>query len=315
MALVMLFPGQGAQTVGMGKDVADVYPAARQVFAEVDEALGEHLSALIWEGDQELLNLTVNAQPALMATSIAVFRALAEEGFDLDSVSFFAGHSLGEYTALCAAGCFTLAETACLLRERGRAMQTAVPVGEGAMAALLGLPINAVEDIARQASAEGVCEVANDNDPKQVVVSGEVAPVELAIRIASANGARRAVKLPTSAPFHCSLMETAAARMESVLSEVKIRPPNRTVIANVTACPTAAETVRQLLVQQVTGRVRWRESILWMADNGVSQALEVGAGTALSGMVRRTSPKISCSQCGKPKQIQDFVRLLETRDV
>ena len=308
----LVFPGQGAQAVGMGKAVADAYPAARSVYQEVDEALGEKLSATIWEGSQDTLSLTVNAQPALMATSIAVLKALESEGFALGSIRFMAGHSLGEYTALCAAGSISIAETAQLLRTRGKAMQEAVPVGEGAMAALLGLNISEVESVASEASAGGVCDVANDNDPKQVVVSGHCLPVERAIEIAASRGARRAVKLPTSAPFHCRLMSPAAARMQSVLAEMTISQPRTKVIANVTARPAgSAEDMAMLLVKQVTGRVRWRETVLWMAEQGVTSALEVGVGNALTGMMRRTASAISCVPCGTPAQLQAAVSAME----
>ncbi len=308
MAQALVFPGQGAQSIGMGKAVADAYPAARAVYQEVDETLGEKLSAVIWEGSQDTLNLTVNAQPALMATSIAVLKSLEAEGFPIGEVRYMAGHSLGEYTALCAAGSISLAETAHLLRARGEAMQEAVPVGEGAMAALLGLNIGQVEDIAAEASGEGVCEVANDNDPKQVVVSGHILPVERAIEIAAGKGARRTVKLPTSAPFHCSLMEPAAGKVREAVKGVKIVKPRADVIANVTARPAdAAAEHAELLVRQVTGRVRWRETVLWMAEQGVTSVLEVGAGNALTGMVRRTAPAVSCAPCGTPAQIQAAV--------
>ena len=298
----------------MGKDVADAYPAARAVYQEVDETLGEKLSAIIWEGSQDTLNLTVNAQPALMATSMAVLNALEAEGFPLGSMIFMAGHSLGEYTALCAAGSISLAETALLLRARGEAMQDAVPVGAGAMAALLGLNISQVEDVASEASSDGVCEVANDNDPKQVVVSGHLAPVERAIEIAAGMGARRAVKLPTSAPFHCSLMKPAARKMQEALKEVTFAPTRADVIANVTARPAAAkEDQADLLVRQVTGRVRWRETVVWMAEQGVTSALEIGVGNALTGMMRRTAPAISCAPCGTPVQLQAAVSKMECR--
>ena len=307
MKRTLVFPGQGAQTVGMGKAVADAYPAARAVFQEVDDSLGRKLSDVIWGDCQDSLNLTVNAQPALMATSMAVLRALESEGFDTGSVTMMAGHSLGEYTALCAANSIALADTARLLRIRGEAMQEAVPVGQGAMAALLGLNIEAAESVAAEAAVGGVCEVANDNDPKQVVVSGHAAQVERAVEIAVSRGARRAVRLKTSAPFHCSLMQPAAERMRSALAEAEIQAPCLPVIANVSANPAdTADRVADLLVEQITGRVRWRESVLLMRAEGIVSALEIGAGNALSGMIRRTSPSISAAACGTPEQIQSI---------
>jgi [acyl-carrier-protein] S-malonyltransferase len=281
-----VFPGQGAQTVGMGRDLAEAYPAARAVFEEVDEALGERLSAVIWDGPAEMLTLTANAQPALMATSIAVWRALEVEG--LAAGDYVAGHSLGEYSALCAAGSLGLADAARLLRLRGEAMQSAVPVGEGAMAALLGLDLAAAEAVAAEAAQGRVCEAANDNDPAQVVVSGHRDAVERAVEIAKARGARRAVLLPVSAPFHCALMQPAAEAMAAVLADVALAPPAMPLVANVTARPVEGpDEIKRLLVRQVTGRVRWRESIEWMAGAGVGRFVEVGAGKALSGMIRR----------------------------
>ena len=288
-----VFPGQGAQVIGMGRDLAEAYPAAAEVFAAVDEALGEKLSALIWEGDIAALTLTENAQPALMATSLAALAAMEAEGQGIATAAFVAGHSLGEYSALCAAGALGLADTARLLRLRGRAMQAAVPVGEGAMAAILGLDVGAVEALAAEAAAGEVCEAANDNDPAQVVVSGNRAAVERAVEIAKARGAKRALLLPVSAPFHCALMQPAAEAMAEALAGVTIATPAVPLVANVAAQGVSdPEEIRRLLVAQVTGRVRWRESVAWMAAQGVTETVEVGAGKALSGMVRRIAPGV-----------------------
>lgn len=295
MTRAFIFPGQGAQTVGMGKDLAEAYPAAAAVFEEVDDALGEKLSALIWEGPAEALTLTANAQPALMATSIAALRALEAEGAGVADAAFVAGHSLGEYSALCAAGAFSVADAARLLRRRGEAMQAAVPVGEGAMAAILGLDLAAVREVAAEAAQGQVCEAANDNDPGQVVVSGARAAVERAVELAKARGARRAVLLPVSAPFHCALMAPAAEAMAEALAEVTIEAPAVPVVANVRAeAVSDPEEIRRLLVEQVTGSVRWRESVIWMAAQGVTETVELGAGKALSGLVRRIDRNLSC---------------------
>ncbi|UWR24951.1 ACP S-malonyltransferase [Sulfitobacter sp. S223] len=288
MSTAFVFPGQGAQTIGMGHDLAQAYPAAKAVFDEVDEALGEKLSALIWEGDIETLTLTENAQPALMATSMAAMRALEAEGIEITRASFVAGHSLGEYSALCAAGVFTLADTARLLRIRGRAMQSAVPVGQGAMAAILGLAAEDVEKVAAEAAGDEVCQLANENDPTQNVISGSKAAVERAIDLAKAAGAKRALPLPVSAPFHCALMQPAADEMARALSEVTINAPAVPLVANVLASSVnTADPIAQLLVDQVTGRVRWRSSVEWMVEQGVTEFWEIGAGKALSGMIRR----------------------------
>ncbi len=295
MARAFVFPGQGAQTIGMGKDFAEAYPAARQVFDAVDEALGEKLSALIFEGDIADLTLTQNAQPALMATSLAAMAALKAEGVAVTAADFVAGHSLGEYSALCAAGSITLADTARLLRIRGEAMQKAVPVGVGAMAALLGLDFATATEIAKEAAGDEVCQAANDNDPGQVVVSGHKAAVERAVELATARGAKRAVLLPVSAPFHCALMQPAADRMQEALADVSIQTPAVPLVANVRAeAVTDPEVIRKLLVEQVTGSVRWRESVEWMGANGVDSIYEIGAGKALSGMVRRINRDIAC---------------------
>ena len=308
MSIAFVFPGQGAQTIGMGRDLADAYPSARAVFDEVDEALGEKLSALIWEGDQDTLTLTQNAQPALMATSMAVMRALESEGVTVEKASFVAGHSLGEYSALCAAGSLSVADTARLLRTRGKAMQDAVPVGVGAMAALLGLDFEAASAVAAEAAQGEVCEAANDNDPGQVVVSGHKGAVERAVELAKERGAKRAVMLPVSAPFHCSLMEPAAGVMAEALSHVDIETPKVSVVPNVCAhgC-TSATLLRNHLVDQITGSVRWRESILWMAAEGVTEIWEIGAGKALSGMVRRIDRSIATRAVGTPDDVKAAV--------
>jgi len=305
MTKAFVFPGQGAQSIGMGKALADAYPAAKAVFDEVDEALGEKLSALIWEGDQETLTLTQNAQPALMATSLAAMRALESEGVTIEAASYVAGHSLGEYSALAAAGALSVSDAARLLRTRGEAMQKAVPVGVGAMAALLGLDFEAATAVAQEAAMGEVCQAANDNDPGQVVVSGHVDAVNRAVALAKDKGAKRAVLLPVSAPFHCALMEPAAEVMAQALEQVDINRPAVPVVANVVAEGiTDPATIRSLLVQQVTGSVRWRESVLWMAENGVTEIWEIGAGKALSGMVRRIERSIACAAIGTPDDIK-----------
>ncbi|MFO1175446.1 MAG: ACP S-malonyltransferase [Paracoccaceae bacterium] len=304
MAKAFVFPGQGAQVVGMGKALADAYPAARAVFDEVDAALGEKLSALIWEGDQDTLTLTRNAQPALMATSMAAMRALEAEGVKITDAAFVAGHSLGEYSALCAAGALSLADTARLLRLRGQAMQAAVPVGVGAMAALLGLDFAAADAVAKEAAQGEVCQAANDNDPAQVVVSGHKAAVERAVEIAKAKGAKRAILLPVSAPFHCALMQPAADAMAEALAGVEVKAPAVPVVANVLASANGdAGRIRDLLVRQVTGSVRWRESVEWMAGQGVGQFWEIGAGKALSGMIRRIAKDAECRAFGTPEDV------------
>jgi [acyl-carrier-protein] S-malonyltransferase len=283
----------------MGKDLADAYPAAKAIFQEVDEALGESLSSLIWEGDIETLTLTQNAQPALMATSMAAFRALEAEGVTISAANYVAGHSLGEYSALAMAGALSVTDTARLLRLRGQAMQAAVPVGVGAMAALLGLDFDAVTEVAAEAAQGEVCQAANDNDPGQVVVSGHKAAVERAVDIAKARGAKRAVLLPVSAPFHCALMAPAADKMAEALANTTISAPAVPVVANVRAeAISDPDTIRQLLVEQVTRSVRWRESVQWMAANGVTDVWEIGAGKALSGMIRRIEKTINCTAVG-----------------
>ncbi|MCU0908954.1 MAG: ACP S-malonyltransferase [Rhodobacteraceae bacterium] len=300
----LVFPGQGAQTIGMGRALADAYPAARAVFDEVDDALGESLSRLIWEGDADTLTLTQNAQPALMATSLAALRALESEGDPWAGTAFVAGHSLGEYSALAAAGALSIADCARLLRLRGQAMQAAVPVGQGAMAALLGLGFDAASDVAAQAAQGQVCQAANDNDPAQVVVSGHREAVERAVEIAKAKGAKRAILLPVSAPFHCTLMQPAADAMATALAGVTFRAPRVPVVTNVTAAPEATPAVlRTLLVTQVTHSVRWREGVAAMAALGVTEAWEIGAGKALSGMIRRIAPDMATRAIGTPEDV------------
>lgn len=313
MSRAFVFPGQGSQAVGMGKELADAFAPAREVFEEVDEALGQSLSKLMFEGPDDELTLTENAQPALMAVSMATIRTMeAEGGMDLaKTVSLVAGHSLGEYSALAAAGTFTLADTARLLKIRGQAMQQAVPVGEGAMAALLGLDMDAATEVANEAAQGEVCTAANDNAPGQVVVSGAKAAVERAIEIAKGKGAKRAVLLPVSAPFHCALMQPAADAMEKALSEVTILDPKVKLVANVTAEPvTAAADIQKLLVEQVTGAVRWRESVLTMKREGVSELVEVGAGKVLSGLVRRIDRDMTGQSINTPAQIEEFLKSL-----
>ncbi len=304
MSRAFVFPGQGAQTIGMGQELARSYPAAQAVFDEVDDALGEKLSALIWEGEAEALMLTENTQPALMATSLAAMRALEAEGVAVTDAAFVAGHSLGEYSALAAAGAFSIADTARLLRIRGRAMQEAVPVGQGAMAALLGLDFATAAEVAAEAAQGEVCQAANDNDPGQVVISGHKAAVERAIDIARARGARRAVLLPVSAPFHCALMQPAAEVMQAALADVSMQAPKVPLVANVVARAVSdPDEIRALLVEQVTGVVRWRESVAWMAGQGVSEIWEIGAGKALSGMVRRIDKSLATRQVGSPEDV------------
>ena len=304
MSRAFVFPGQGAQTIGMGRALAQAWPAAQAVFDEVDEALGEKLSSLIWEGAAEELTLTANAQPALMATSLAAMRALEAEGFSVTDAAYVAGHSLGEYSALAAAGALSVADTARLLRIRGRAMQEAVPVGQGAMAALLGLDFATAAEVAAEAAQGEVCQAANDNDPAQVVVSGHRAAVERALDLAKARGAKRALLLPVSAPFHCALMQPAAEAMAEALAGVTIQPPSVPLVANIRAeAVTDPDTIRALLVEQVTGSVRWRESVLWMAAQGVDTFWEIGAGKALSGMIKRISREAATKAVGTPDDI------------
>lgn len=313
MSRAFVFPGQGAQTIGMGKALAEAYPAAKAVFDEVNDALGEKLTNLIWEGSQDELTLTQNAQPALMATSLATMRALESEGVTIEVASHVAGHSLGEYSALAAAGAISIADTARLLRTRGEAMQKAVPVGEGAMAAILGLDLEAVREVANEASKGEICTAANDNDPGQVVVSGHADAVARAVDIAKARGAKRAMLLPVSAPFHCVLMEPAASAMAEALSHVEINRPIVPLVANVVAeAIVDPATIRSLLVDQITGSVRWRESVLFMAQEGVSETWEIGAGKALSGMVRRIDRNIATRAVGTPEDVAAAAEALQT---
>ena len=294
-----VFPGQGAQAVGMGRDLAEAYPAARAVFEEVDDALGEALSTLIFEGNIETLTLTRNAQPALMATSLAAMRALDSEGVDVRDADFVAGHSLGEYAALAAAGAIGIADCARLLRIRGDAMQAAVPEGVGAMAAILGLDAATVAQIAEDAAQGEVCQLANENDPAQNVISGHRAAVERAAALAKAAGAKRALMLPVSAPFHCALMQPAAEVMRDALEGVAMQAPVVPLVANVTARPvTDPDTIRAQLVDQVAGRVRWASSVEWMAAQGVTSFVEIGAGKALSGMIKRIVKEAETANVG-----------------
>ena len=312
MAVAFVFPGQGSQAVGMGKALAEAFPAARAVFDEVDAALAQKLSTLMFEGPEAELTLTANAQPALMAVSLAVTRVLeAEAGLDLArDAKFVAGHSLGEFSALTAAGAFTLADAARLLRLRGDAMQKAVAPGVGAMAALLGLDLATGQAVCAQAAAETglVCQIANDNGGGQVVASGAKAAVERAGEIAKARGAKRAIMLPVSAPFHCALMQPAADAMALALSEVTIRAPRVPVVANVLAHAIVdPEEIRIRLVEQVTGAVRWAESVAWMAENGVDSFYELGAGKVLSGLVKRIAPTATGTPIGAPADIEAFI--------
>jgi [acyl-carrier-protein] S-malonyltransferase len=313
MTRAFTFPGQGSQAVGMGKELAEAFPAAREVFEEVNEALGQNLSKLMWEGPGEELTLTENAQPALMAVSLAAMRVLEKEGgFALaDKAAYVAGHSLGEYSALAAAGTFTLADTARLLKTRGQAMQKAVPVGEGAMAAVLGLEFEDAKAVAEAASDVGVCQTANDNAPGQIVLSGAKAAVERAAELAKEKGAKRAMLLDVSAPFHCALMQPAADKMAEALGTVEMRAPAVPLIANVTAGPVDdPETIRKLLVEQVTGMVRWRESVAWLAENGVTSVVEVGSGKVLSGLAKRISKELTAANVGAPGDVEAFLASL-----
>lgn len=305
MTRAFLFPGQGAQAIGMGRDLAEAYPQARAVFQEVDDALGEALSTLIWEGDIETLTLTRNAQPALMATSMAVMAALRAEGVGIEHAAFVAGHSLGEYSALAAAGGVSLGDAARLLRARGESMQAAVPAGQGAMAAILGLDLEAVIAVADEAAGGDVCAAANDNDPAQVVISGHKAAVERATEIAKARGAKRAVMLPVSAPFHCALMAPATDVMAEALSHVDLSHPAVPLVGNVAAHgETSAMVIRNTLLEQITGRVRWRESVQWMIAQGVTETWEIGAGKALSGMVKRIERSVATRAVGTADDVK-----------
>jgi [acyl-carrier-protein] S-malonyltransferase len=305
MTAAFTFPGQGSQVVGMGKALADAFPAARAVFEEVDSALGEKLTAVIWDGPAETLQLTENAQPALMAVSLATLRVLeAEAGFSVADAAFVAGHSLGEYSALAAAGSLTISDTARLLRTRGLAMQKAVPVGVGAMAALLGLDYETAVAVAEEAAQGQVCQAANDNGGGQVVVSGDKAAVERALEIAKTKGAKRAMLLPVSAPFHCRLMQPAADAMAKALEGVTIQRPVSPLVSNVLAAPISEpDEIRRRLIEQVTGTVRWRESVAYMASQGVTRFFEIGAGKVLSGLVKRIADGAVGISVGGPNDI------------
>ena len=313
MSRAIIFPGQGSQSVGMGRGLASQYPEAREVFEAVDDALGEKLSAVIWNGPDEELTLTENAQPALMAVSLATFRVLENQGFNLSNhADYVAGHSLGEYSALAASGALTLADTAKLLRIRGKAMQQAVPVGVGAMAALLGPDFNTVVEIAAKASTDGeICSAANDNAPGQVVISGSAAAVARAIDLAKEAGAKRAVELPVSAPFHCSLMSPAADAMRDALADVEISAPQIPIVTNVTAASCSdPEEIRSRLVEQVTGSVRWRESVEWLCQNKVTELVEVGSGKVLTGLARRINRELVASAINEAEDVDAFIASL-----
>ncbi|MDR6815092.1 [acyl-carrier-protein] S-malonyltransferase [Neorhizobium sp. 2083] len=304
--IAFTFPGQGSQAVGMGKDLAEAFPEARAVFDEVDEALGQKLSDIMWNGPEETLTLTANAQPALMAVSVAAIRVMEARGLKLaDKVSFVAGHSLGEYSALCAAGTFSLADTARLLRIRGDAMQSAVPVGQGAMAAIIGLEHGDVDAICAAARDAGVCQIANDNGGGQLVISGSKAAVEKAAGLATEKGAKRAIMLPVSAPFHSDLMAPAADAMRHALDKVEKNNPVVPVVANVRAVPVYdADEIATLLVTQVTGQVRWRETVEWFGANGVTTLYEIGSGKVLTGLARRIDKNISGIAVNTPADIE-----------
>jgi [acyl-carrier-protein] S-malonyltransferase len=311
MSIAFIFPGQGSQAVGMGAELAKAYPSARAVFEEVDAALSQDLSRLMWEGPESELTLTENAQAALMAVSLAAMRVLNEKGLNLPGkVAFVAGHSLGEYSALAASGALSLADTARLLKTRGRAMQQAVPVGEGAMAALLGADLAQAQDLAGAAAENDVCQAANDNAPGQVVISGSKRAIERAVSLAPKYGARRAVLLPVSAPFHCALMQPAAEVMRAALAAVTINAPAVPLVANVLAAPISdPEIIRARLVEQVTGMVRWRETMLYLKDHGVRTVYEVGAGRVLAGIARRFDG-IEAKSVGLPEEIEAAAAVL-----
>ena len=313
MAQAIVFPGQGSQSVGMGKELADAFTVAKEVFLEVDDALSESLSKKMFEGPAEDLLLTENAQPALMAVSMAVVRVLQQEGGISLSKTFkyAAGHSLGEYSALCAAGAFDITTAAKLLRTRGKAMQQAVPVGQGGMAALIGVDLKQAQEIAAEAAQGDVCVAANDNAPGQIVLSGTTAAIDRAVEIAAAKGIKRAVKLAVSAPFHSPLMKPAADIMKQALAEAEIKEPRFPVIANVTARPvTDPAEIRKLLVEQVTGSVRWRESMLFAHENGIDTLVEAGTGKVLTGMAKRIHPELKGIALNTPQDIEDFLKTL-----
>lgn len=311
MSKAFVFPGQGSQFVGMGKEVADNFPEAAHIFEEVDDALGENLSKLIFEGPIEELTLTQNTQPALMATSVAILRAIEKQGGkDISELcSYVAGHSLGEYSALCAANAISVADTARLLRIRGNAMAEAVPAGKGGMAALIGVDFEKADEIAKSVAGSGLCQAANDNGGGQVVVSGEMAAIDKVVEVASEFGVKRAVKLPVSAPFHSELMAPAAKIMQEALAEVGVKSPSVPLIANVTAdVVTDPDEIRKLLVQQVTGMVRWRESVITLKEQGVEQIVEVGAGKVLAGLTRRIDKELSSTSIQTPEDIEGFLK-------
>jgi [acyl-carrier-protein] S-malonyltransferase len=311
MTLAFVFPGQGSQAVGMGRDLAEAFPAARHVFEEVDDALDQKLSKIMFEGPEETLVLTENAQPALMAVSMAVMRILAEDGnvTVADKAAFVAGHSLGEYSALAAAGAISLGDTARLLKLRGQSMQKAVPVGVGAMAAIIGPEFDVVRDIAVQAADGQVCDVGNDNAPGQVVISGDKAAVERAVKIAADQGVRRSIMLPVSAPFHCALMKPAADVMEAALTDTNLSAPVVPVVANVTAeAVSDPDVIRDLLVRQVTEMVRWRECVLYMKEQGVDTLIELGAGKVLGGLTRRIDREMTGRSAQGPDDIEDLLK-------
>ncbi len=310
MSRAFVFPGQASQAVGMGREVAEAFAVAKEIFEEVDEALKQNLSRLMFKGPDDELALTENAQPAIMAVSLAVIRVLSEDGgIDLSqTAAFVAGHSLGEYSALAAVGCLSVTDTAALLKTRGRAMQEAVPLGEGAMAALMGLDLETARAIAEEAAGADVCTTANDNAPGQVVVSGTAAAIDRAVEIAKAKGAKRAIMLPVSAPFHCALMAPAADVMADALAEVSMAPLPVPLVANITAQPvTDPAEIRPLLVEQVTGMVRWRECVLTMKELGVDTMVEIGAGKVLSGLGRRIDADLGTMSVGTPETIEEFL--------
>ena len=312
MVCAFTFPGQGSQTVGMGKALLDQFSEARSVFEEVDDALGEKLSSVMFEGPEDVLTLTANAQPALMAVSMAVIRVLEKNGLDLkNKVSFVAGHSLGEYSALCAAGTFSLADTARLLRTRGNAMQEAVAVGEGAMAAIIGLEENIVAEICSSVLGEGVCEIANDNGGGQLVISGATKAVNTAVKLATEKGAKRAILLSVSAPFHSSLMQPAAEAMHDALLDVNKLAPSVPVVTNISVKPeTDPDKIIELLVRQVTGRVRWRETVEWFAAHNVDTLFEIGSGKVLTGLARRIDRNLTGLTVGTADEMENALKAL-----
>jgi [acyl-carrier-protein] S-malonyltransferase len=312
MKTAYIFPGQGSQAIGMGKALADAFPVAKQTLQEVDDALGQHLTRLMFEGPESDLTLTQNTQPAIMACSIAALRVMETQmGVDMRrDATFVAGHSLGEYAALTAAGSLALSDTAKLLRIRGQAMQAAVPPGQGAMAAIIGLAFDEVKAVCAEASANGdVCEVANYNSDQQIVISGSVVGIERGMELAKARGAKRALPLPVSAPFHCSLMQPAADRMRAALDAATLLDPSVPLVANVTAQPVEdAKLIRDLLVQQVTGMVRWQESVQTMVSLGVTRFIEIGHGKVLSGLIKRIAPDAGCVNIGTPEDMDQLAK-------